>query len=60
MSFDQLNRVVPKSEQDYINSDSAKPLGAGEAQDMAPVTMSLSKCLEAASMKEVMKDQNAY
>ena len=27
---------------------------------MAPVTMSLSKCLEAASMKEVMKDQNAY
>lgn len=55
-----MNRVVPKSEQDYINSDSAKPLGAGEAQDMAPVTMSLSKCLEAASMKEVMKDQNAY
>ena len=54
--FDKENRIMMSSEQDHINSDSQNPLGAGAVSDQVPVKMSLDRCLEAASMSEVMKD----
>ena len=61
LSFDNQNRIIGKldDDQDQIESDTKNPLGAGEVSK-EPVMMSLDKCLEAASMKEIMKDQNAY